>query len=571
MSYDLRNLSLEFLRRMTPDQAREYFPYGDSISYRQLVANIIVAATALRWDETRGVREFWYNPIKPIVLRLFPEVIEAGGNDRKYSQYDAVLSDLAKSSEIKYSDLGIVDFRTMRELYESMDGANCWGNVILFVEKDSAYVHLRPLKELLNITILSGGGWSKTGAAEAAIANLDRDREYMIYIVSDHDPYGIGIGEEAVSKLVTLGLPVKEHHRIAISPDQLSEEVRESQKYPVKMTLKNAPRWCEENGLEGPYQKIYKTVTEKGVKKRFLVYEGTKCYGLEIEAVSGQPGGPKLLRSIVLRELLEHLEEYDRIWEITGPLWEDMPEKVIRYYLDEETLKFWHEHPHVEYLTDYVTPEEYVRREENILELKEEATLELNVDLEYAEEGLSKAIRSRDEKVARKYVEYQVEINKLYEEHIRPLEERRDEEIEVIKNRDSEDVDFWQGRVSSLEAQIYDIEEPYEELASELESNYHKSRSIYAQAHYLWLKGNIQRYVDLAPGTEVLSFGLMKGCLLEALDEGETVSDLIGKAVTWDEEQACNYIGEDIDRDADIMGEIFEILEKMREEAFGLG
>jgi hypothetical protein len=63
----------------------------------------------------------------------------------------------------------------------------------------------------------------------------------------------------------------------------------------------------------------------------------------------------------------------------------------------------------------------------------------------------------------------------------------------------------------------------------------------------------------------------MKGCLLEALDEGETVSDLIGKAVTWDEEQVSNYIGEDIDRDADIKGEIFEILEKLREEAFGLG
>ena len=85
------------------------------------------------------------------------------------------------------------------------------------------------------------------------------------------------------------------------------------------------------------------------------------------------------------------------------------------------------------------------------------------------------------------------------------------------------------------------------------------------------MKGNIQRYVDLAPGTEALSFGLMKGCLLEALDEGETVSDLIGKAVTWDEEQVSNYIGEDIDRDADIKGEIFEILEKLREEAFGLG
>ena len=113
---------------MTREQAMEYFRYGDSLNYKQLVANIIVAATALRWDETRGVREFWYNPIKAIILRLFPEVNEAHGNAKKYKQFDAALSDLTKDGVITYNALGISDYRTMRELYEAMDKANCWGN-----------------------------------------------------------------------------------------------------------------------------------------------------------------------------------------------------------------------------------------------------------------------------------------------------------------------------------------------------------------------------------------------------------------------------------------------------------
>lgn len=554
---------------MTKEQAMEHFGYGDRLNYKQLVANIIVAATALHWDEARYVREFWYNPIKAIILRLFPEVNQAHGNEKKYKQFDAALSALTEEHIITYRSLGLVDSRTLRELYEALDQANCWSNIILFVEKDSAYIHLRPLSDLLNITMLSGGGWSKTGAAEALIAKLDKDKEYEVYGVSDHDPHGFGIGEEASEKLKTLGLRINKYQRIGISPEQMSEEIRDSQKYPVKMTLNIAPQWCEEHGLEGPYQTVYKTVTQDGVKRKVLVYEGTKCYGLEIEAVSGQPGGPRLLREIILQELLEHLEEYDRIWELTEPIWNVMPRIVLHHYLDAETYEYWQENPVVDELTNYISPDDYHQNRETIADLKEEAVGPLRTDLYEAENELLTGERHRDENVAEKYTDYQTEIQRLFEEHIRPLEDRRDEEIEVIRERDNIVVVSWRNVVDSIEGQIWDVEAPFDKRESELETNYQKSRSLYAEAIFQWLKNNIQRYIDLAPETEFLSFGMMKGCLLEALKDGESVRDLIHKVANWDETQAFNYIGNDIDGDMGIQEEIWDILERLCGEAFG--
>lgn len=567
MSYNIRNFSLEFLQKMTREQAMEYFGYGDSINFNQLVANIIVAATALRWDETRGVREFWYNPIKAIILRLFPEVNEAEGNQKKYKQFDKILSDLAKDGIIAYKELGIVDYRTMRERYEIMDKANCWSNIILFVEKDSAYVHLLPLKGLLNITIISGGGWSKTGAAEALIANLDKSNKYEIYIVSDHDPHGYRIGEEAVEKLKVLGLPVKDYHRIGISPEQMSEEIQDSQKYPVKMNLKSAPQWCEEHGLEGPYQKRYKTAKRKGVKTKELVYEGTKCYGLEIEAVSGQPGGPRLLREIVLRELLEHLVEYDRIWEITENRWSDVPRRTIEHYLDTDTNDYWKEYPTVENLTDYYGPEDYEQIRENISNRKEEDTTGLNEDLGGAEEELYSAEASRDRTLANKYAEYQVKIERLVEEYITPIEEKRNEERDSIRERYRSDINYWEDEISDLEGQIYDIESPYNDALSGLEMDYHKSRSLFAQAHMQWLSNNIESYIEIATETEPLSFGLMKGCIKKALEDNEKLEDLIDKALYWDATRVYEYIGTDIDENGTIQMHIADILRELIKDA----
>lgn len=563
MSYNLFNLSLDFLQKMSREQAMEYFRWGDGLNYKQLVANIIQAATALRWDETRGVREFWYNPIKPIVLRLFPGIQTPGGDAKKEKQFNSVLSDMRKAKQITYKQLGIVDYRTMRKRYESIDKAKCWNNIILFVEKDSAYIHLRPLADLLNITILSGAGWSNTAAAESLYDQLDKNREYEIYGVSDHDPYGYGIGIEASTKLEIIGLKIKKYLRIGISPKQISKGIQDSQKYPVKITLKSAPQWCEDHGLEGPYQRVYKTVTKDEVKRKVLVYEGTKCYGLEIEAVSGQPGGPKMLRRIVLEALLEYLKENDRIDEILTDIWENIEQEVLEYHLDSETLSAWKELGVDRTLREYLTSGVYESRSEDIEIEKEEATEESQAKLNSLEEEIGRKRIAWDTYIAQEYSEFEEKIDELRKKHILPLQEERDSVIEMMRDNRDEDLSPLESRSASLEGFIADLEGPYDAQLSYLAEEYQKSRALFAEAVVDWLSDNIEDYYKLGRTVEDLSFGLMTGYLMEAMEKGETINDLFERVTTFDSWRAYEYISSDIDGDETIQWQINENLQQL--------
>ncbi|MBA7685161.1 hypothetical protein ES703_93579 [subsurface metagenome] len=567
MSYNLFNLSLDFLQKMSREQAMEYFRYGDGLNYKQLVANIIQASTALHWDETRGVREFWYNPIKPIVLRLFPEIQTPGGDAKKEKQFNAVLSEMVKAKHVKYKQLGIVDYRTMRQRYENMDKANCWSNVILFVEKDSAYVHLRPLSDLLNFTILSGAGWSNTAAAESLCDQLDTNREYEVYGVSDHDPYGDGIGKEASAKLEKLGLKIKKYQRIGISPEQLSEEVRDSQKYPVKMTLNSAPQWCEEHGLEGPHRKIYKTVTKNEVQRKILIYEGTKCYGLEIEAISGQPGGPKMLRRIVLNALLEHLDENDRIDELLTDRWENIDQEVLEFHLDRETLDAWNELGVDRTLIEYLTSSEYESRSEKIETEKFDATEKSQLELDKLEAEIKEKKNNWDNYIAEEYGKFQEQIDELRKKYILPIEEERDGVIGVMRDFRKRDLNPLEFNALHLEDLIAGLEAPYDTDLSYLEEEYQKSRALFAEAVLNWLLEHTEYYYDLGRTEEDLSFGLMTGYLMEAMENGETIKDLIERVAIFDSERACEYISLDIDEDPDIQGQIYANLQGLIAEA----
>lgn len=552
----ITNYTLEQLNAMSREDFIKHFPQTHSrwikkgylVNAKNLMRAVIYATAKIDWpvNDTRGPREVWYNPVKPIMMRAI------GDRANKYDGYfEKLLSKIVKNGKIRYEDLGIKDFRTLRENYEDEDRATCWKNILLFVEKDSAYVHLRPLKKFLNINIMSGAGWSNTSGIEGQLTEM-RERgvtEIEIFTVVDYDAFGFAINQEFADKCKMMGFKVIYHKRMGVGIEHTNPELLEFQKYPVKPGKKltvngvsfDSDKWLAEYGIEGKY-------------------------GIEIEAISGQPGGHQKLREIVLQELLAHLKEYDRIWEITEPLWVDMPRKVVRHYLDAETYGYWMEHPNVEYLTYYYTPDDYEKVSENLSNLKEEDTAILNEALGNAEEELYAAKRNLDVNLANKYAEYQVEIDRLWKEHINPIEEKRDVESETIRERDSKDVDSWQNECESISSQIYDIEEPYDGSLSHVKDDYEKSRSLYAQAHFQWLKDNIQRYIDLAPETEDLSFGLMKDCLMEALKAGKTIRDLIRKADTWDENQAYNYIENEIERDTDIQKEISKILQKLIEK-----
>ena len=346
------NLSIDYLQNMSREDAFRLFKRGKGINLNELFSTIILAASRLHWENTRGVREFWYNPIKPILYNVIGEEADVG---RKYDQFDSALSTMVKKGIVTYRQLGIVDYRTMRDLYETIDRAECWNNVILFVEKDSAYVHLRPLKDLLNITILSGGGVSKTACAEDMKSKLDLT-EYTIFAVTDYDPWGFFIGEEVAEKFKILGLPIKAR-RIGINPDQLEGEILKSQQYPVKLDDK-AKEWCPKYGLSGSL--------------------GEDRYGIEIEAISGQAGGAQKLREIVLTGLFEHLDEDDRLNEIRTPMWDRIKREHSTYGVDFYDLRKYELGPYTIQLKEYLTPEKYEKLYNEKESEKDEATSEID-------------------------------------------------------------------------------------------------------------------------------------------------------------------------------------------------
>ena len=170
-------LSLAQLSAMTRQDFTAVFPQknahwrhrGYLVDAKAVMTNLILATRDLHWSlsDERGCREVWYNPVKPILLRA------VGMRANKYIlPFEGLLSRMVKDGLLTYADLGILDFRTMRKIYEDIERAQCWKNIILFVEKDGAYVHLKPLQALFNISLISGAGWSNTAGIERTLRDL---------------------------------------------------------------------------------------------------------------------------------------------------------------------------------------------------------------------------------------------------------------------------------------------------------------------------------------------------------------------------------------------------------------
>lgn len=272
---------------------------------------IILATKDVGWSvsASRGCREVWYNPVKPILMR----VIGARANGYMIP-FEQLLSKMVKEGWLTYADLGISDFRTMKETHRDIKYAMCWSNILLFVEKDGAYVHLTALKKFFNINIISGHGWSNTAGIEKILNMLAGKgvTEVAVFTLTDYDPFGFAIDREFVNKCEVLGLSVTDHHRVGINVEHSPPEDLEVQKYPVKRGRNlsvdgisfNSDEWLAQYGIDGKY-------------------------GLEIEAVSAQLGGHQRLREIVAEELMKYLEESDRVEEITKDAWKDVPYRAL--------------------------------------------------------------------------------------------------------------------------------------------------------------------------------------------------------------------------------------------------
>ncbi len=558
----LDSYTLTQLQAMTSEDFIRYFPQPNShwknkgylVNAKGLMEAIIYAIAKIHWpkDDERGPREVWYFPTKSIVMRA------VGLRANKYDgAFEKLLSTIVKSGNLRYEDLGIKDFRSLREICEEIDNAECWENILLFVEKDSAYIHLKSLKAFLNINIMSGGGWSNTSGIEAQL-NLMSDRgitEIEIFTMTDYDPFGFAIDREFVDKCGMLGFTVTFHKRIGIGIEHTTPEILDIQKYPIKPGKKltvngisfDSDKWLAEYGIDGKY-------------------------GIEIEAVSGQIGGHQKLREIVAEELLKHLEEKDRIDELLEDIWENVDQGVLEYYLDSDTLEDWNARGSVRDLDEYITPEEYETRSAQLKKECEDATEEDEQELFVVTEELAQNRNSWDNFIADEYAGYEEKIKELRKKYILPLQEARDSSISAIRDNMDEALYPLESKSEYLEGIISDLEGPYNSQLSYIKEEYEKSRALFAEAVWDWLKENCGYYYDLGRTVEDLSFGLMRGCLMKSVKNGETIKEMISRVASFDSWRAYGYISSDIETDKNIQWQINEnlvalIIKAMRGEA----
>jgi hypothetical protein len=263
----------------------ERYRWGDSASVSRVLDHIIeLAAAELEWrgaENANSLRDFWYNPTKPIVERVFPE------KDRLDDRLSERLSEAVEDGRVRYRDLNILDDSRKRRLYTTSPESDR----ILFVEKRSAYRKLQPLAEVYELTLISGGGHASTAMIEDVIHHLQHGgggaSGYEVFLLSDYDPSGFCITESFVERCRVLGLPIKSVERVGISPDHLEDEEIARQRFEPPVDNDRAAAWLEENGIEGRY-------------------------GLELEAVGDREKKGEALRRLVVGEIGDQIRVDER-------------------------------------------------------------------------------------------------------------------------------------------------------------------------------------------------------------------------------------------------------------------
>lgn len=457
----LQAMTQEDFIRFFPQRRRKWVARGYKVDASRLMKAIILATAELDWpaSDNRGVREVWYNPVKPLLLRAIgprAETIET------MSSFEITLSRMVKQGILTYADLGVYDFRTLRETYEVIEKAKCWSNILLFVEKDSAYVHLKPLQNLFNFNMISGHGWSNTAGIEAILKELNRKgvTDVVVFTLTDYDPFGFAIDQEFVDKCETLGLYVTERHRIGINVEHATPKILDVQKYPIKTGRRlsvngirfDSDRWLAEYGID-------------------------RQYGLEIEAVSAQPGGHQFLRKIVAKELLKYLSETDRVEEITKEVWENAPFNALHHIISEID-------------NSYLTR----RSIEDIVE---------EIGLELPEKHLAE-----DE-----YLTWS-EYASLHED----IQSEMDEKTEDIE----EEIGDLQSQIDDLNLERIDIEQPYRVKMRDLGSQYGLSRHVLIYCLWRYYTQNKEKWPR-----DHYALGFPKGCLVTAIQEQKDLAEFI--------------------------------------------
>jgi len=291
---------MDGLLALSKDEALEIdgLCWRGDLSIKRVTKHMVrVLASEMTWkgrENSQSLRGVWYSGVKQVFQSLFPEKWEDGhyseSPSRRFSQsLSEYTSQLVKEGEITYRDLNVVDDSRDREILGT-DAVE--HDKILFVEKRAKYRQLEPISDVLEVSLVSGGGWQATALIEDLANVLDPDDTYTIFILTDFDPTGYRIAEDFRTRAETLGVNVERVERVGIEPEQVAAEVEEAERFEVPVEGEYDERWLERHGIEDDY--------------------GQPRYGLELEAIGGRDSAAEDFRRVVVEALDPHLRKERR-------------------------------------------------------------------------------------------------------------------------------------------------------------------------------------------------------------------------------------------------------------------
>lgn len=270
---------------------------GDMSIKRVTKYMVSLLAEEMTWkgrENSQSLRGVWYSGVKQVYQQLFPEKWDPGHYteppSRRFSQaLSEYTSEMVKEGSITYRDLNVVDDSRDREIVGTDKVEH---NKILFVEKRAKYRQLKPISDVLELSLVSGGGWQATALIEDLANVLEPDEEYTIFVLTDYDPTGYRIAEDFRSRAETLGVNVDRVERIGIEPEQVSDKVQEAERFTVPVENDYDERWMREHGIPDE--------------------TGSPRYGLELEAIGGRDSAARDFREVVVKALDEHMRKRRR-------------------------------------------------------------------------------------------------------------------------------------------------------------------------------------------------------------------------------------------------------------------
>jgi len=283
-------------------------------------------------DYERSLRGFWYSNVKPTLDKL-GLLTENDQEEDNLTQWDKTLShymaELVRLGVLSYQDLKIVDNSRQREApketYRPASIASYgykvriapYSNIIICTEKDTAYNIIRDVSQFFGCSCISGKGQNSLGAMEDLLRQIKKragdSKPIYILTMTDYDPAGYYIAETFKTQIqdlrLILGLKSEVYiKRIGITPDQLTREEVEANKYSPKKA--NIEKWLQITGGINGEPKGLELDAFSPDRIRELFIENIKPYidtNLYTKFIK-----PAYLQKVILEAIQDKVEEISR-------------------------------------------------------------------------------------------------------------------------------------------------------------------------------------------------------------------------------------------------------------------